>query len=92
MLTGEGYEPVAAASVAMHAQKSVGENSALQKAPELSFDEARRWATAVAGPGEKRLELLRDNLVQDSFVCPAGSVRARGDASGRNGGVEGPRG
>ncbi len=75
----------------MNAQESVGEDPALQKAPELSLDEARWRATAVAGPSEKRLELLRDDLVQDCFVCPAGSVDARGDASGSNGGVEGPR-
>ena len=75
----------------MYAQEPVGEDPTLQEASELSLDKAWRWATAVAGPGEKRLELLGDDLVQDSFVCPTGIVGARGDASGSNGGVEGPR-
>jgi len=72
----------------MYAKKSVGEDPALQEASELSLDKAWRWATAVAGPGKKRFELLGDDLVQDIFVWSAGIVRARGDASGSNGGVE----
>ena len=72
-------------------QESVGEDPALQEASELSLDEAWRWVTTVAGPGEKRLELPGDDLAQDSVVCPAGIVGARGDASGSNGGVEEPR-
>jgi hypothetical protein len=75
----------------VYAKEPVGEDPALQEASELSLDKTWRWATAVTGPGEKRLELLGDDLVQDSFVCPAGIVGARGDASGSNGGVEGPR-
>ena len=75
----------------MYAKEPVGEDPALQEASELSLDKTWRWATAVAGPGEKRLELLGDDLVQDSFVCPAGIVGARGDASGSEGGFGGPR-
>ena len=46
---------------------------------------------AVAGLGEKRFELLRDDLVENGLVCPAGSVFVRGDASVTSGGVQGPR-
>jgi len=70
----------------MYAQKSVGEDSALQEASEFSLDKARRRAIAVAGTGEKRLEPLRDDLVQDGLVCPAGSVGGREGASGSRGG------
>jgi len=72
-------------------QEPVSEDPALQKVPELSLDEARRRAIAVAGPGEKSLELLGDDLVKGSLVCSARSVGGRGDASGSNGGVEGLR-
>ena len=65
----------------MDAQEAVSEDPAFQEEPELSLDEARQRAIAVAGTGEKRLELFRDDLVKDSSVCPAGSVGWRGDAS-----------
>ena len=75
----------------MDPQESAGEDPALQKAPDLSLDETRRRASVVGGPGEKSLELLGVDLVKDSLVCPARSIDGRGDASGSNGGVEGPR-
>jgi hypothetical protein len=75
----------------MNAQKPVGEDPALQEVPELSLDEARRRAAPIAGLCEKRLELLRDDLVKDGLVCPAGRVGGRGDASGSSGGKKGPR-
>ena len=74
----------------MNPQESVGEDTALEKVPELSLDEARGRAITTAGPGEKRFEPLRDDLVKDGLVCPAGSVGGRGSASGSSGGVEGP--
>jgi len=86
----EGHESVAAACVEMHAQELGGEEAALEKAPELSLDEARGRAITAAGPGEKRLEPLRDDPVEDGLVCPAGSVGRRGSACGSSGGVEGP--
>jgi len=46
------------ASVAMDAQESVGENSALQVMPELPLDEPRNRSATFAGPGQKRLEVL----------------------------------
>ena len=47
----------------------------------LTSHEVRRRATTVAGPGKKRLELLLDNLVNDSSVCPVGSQRSSGGRS-----------
>jgi hypothetical protein len=75
----------------MNAQESVGEDPALQEVPVLSLDEPRRGLAAVAGLGEKRFELLRDDLVENGLVCPAGSVFVRGDASVTSGGVQGPK-
>jgi hypothetical protein len=68
----------------MNAQESVGEDPALQEVPEFGL-------AAVAGLGEKRFELLRDDLVENGLVCPAGSVFVRGDASVTSGGVQGPK-
>ncbi len=56
----------------------MSEDPALQKLPELSLDEARRRAIAVEGPGEKSLELLGDDLVKGSLLCPARGVGVRG--------------
>ncbi len=56
----------------------MSEDPALQKVPELSLDEARWRAIAVAGPGEKSLELLGDDLVKGSLLCPARGVGGRG--------------
>ena len=75
----------------MDTQESVGEDSALQKAPELSLDETRRRAIAGAGPREKRFEVFANHLVKDSLVWTAGSVGGRGEASGSDGDFEGPR-
>jgi hypothetical protein len=75
----------------MDAQESVGEDPALQKSSKLSLDETRRRAIAGAGPCEKCLEVFADHLVKDSLVWAAGSVGGRGEASGSDGGFEGPR-
>jgi hypothetical protein len=69
----------------------VGEDPALQESPELSLDEPWRGAAAVAGPGEKRLELFRDDVVENGLVRPARSVGVRECASGTIGGVDGRR-
>ena len=68
----------------------VGEDPALQEVPELTLDESWWRTTSVAGSDEKRLELLRDYLVKNGLVRPAGSVRGRGATSGSDGGVRGP--
>ena len=75
----------------MNPQESVGQDPALQKTSEFSFDEARRRPIVAARAGQKRFELLGDDLVQDSFVGLAGNVGGRKGASVRNGGAEGPR-
>jgi hypothetical protein len=69
----------------MDPEESVGQDPAFEKPPELSFDEPRRWAIAVTRAGQERLELFGDDLVQDGFVGPAGSVGGRGNASGTRG-------
>jgi hypothetical protein len=71
-------QKIATASVTVNPQESVSEDPALQKVPELSLDEARRRAIAVAGPGEKGLELLGDDLAKGSLLWPARSVGGRG--------------
>ena len=68
----------------------MGEDSALQEVPKLALDESWWRTTSVAGPSEKRLELLRNDLVENGLVRSTGSVRGRGGASGSGGGVQVP--
>jgi len=65
----------------MDAQKPVSENPALQVTSKLSLDEPGNRPAPVPGLGQERLEVFRNDLVENRRVCAAGSVRARGNAS-----------
>ena len=87
---GEGHDAVGSAGVAVYAKEAVGEDPALQETSKLSLDESRRRAVAITGPGQKRFQLVGDDSIEDGLVRPSRNVRARGDASGSDGGVQGP--
>ncbi len=56
------------ASIAMDAQEPVGEDPASQVMPKLSFDEPRNRPAPIAGPGQERLEVIRNDAVEDCLV------------------------
>lgn len=69
----------------------MSEDPAREEAPELALNKSGRQTTPVTGPGEKRLELLRDDLIENRFVRPTGRIGARGNLSDNSGGLGGPR-
>jgi len=66
-LAREGNEPLVAASLTARSSKSVGQNAALQVAPEIPLDPLRQSAARGVGrgrPSQERLEVVLDDLVQ----------------------------
>jgi len=49
-------------------QEAVGQHAALEKVPQLAFDESRHGSGAPFGGGEKGQQLFRDHAVQDGFL------------------------
>ena len=62
----------------MKAQKTSGENSAVQEGTKFFFNESRNRPVALLLPGEERLELFGDDLVQNALFRMARSVFKRG--------------
>ena len=60
----KGYNPVLAACIAMDAQKSVAQNSAFEKCPQLPLYEPKNRALTFALYREIRINILGDNAAR----------------------------
>jgi hypothetical protein len=65
-LAGEGDDPIAAAGVAVDAEKTVGEEAALEEAAELALDESRQGTVARAG--QEALEFRLHDAVENGLL------------------------
>jgi hypothetical protein len=63
-LAREGHEPIMSASVAMNAQESMSEHTALEIRTDLSFHEPSDGRALPSRPSQEGLELLADDFVQ----------------------------
>ncbi len=57
-----------AAAVAVHAEKALCEDAAVEMGAELALDEARHRCVLLAGADQEGLELLADDLVQERLL------------------------
>ncbi len=71
------HEPILAAIIAVNANEAVREDAAVEELPQLALDEPRHGPLPRSLPLEERLELGRDNAVEDGFLGPAGGVAHR---------------
>jgi len=53
--------------IAADAQETVGENAAVEERSKLALHEPRDGALAIPGPGQKRLEVVGDDAVEDGL-------------------------
>jgi hypothetical protein len=58
----------------MDPYKASRENSAFEISAQLALDEGGDWVIALSGAGEKRLELLAYDLVQDRVLGLSASI------------------
>jgi len=66
----------------VHPRKASGEDSAGEERAELADHEARQAVASLVGfdPGEERLEVLGENLVENRLLGPPPLVGRRGRA------------
>ena len=77
----EGDEPVLPARVAVDAQESVGQDSALEIRADLALDEAGDGSTLRSGMGEEGDELRADDFVEKGLLGLVAGVVGDGEAS-----------
>jgi hypothetical protein len=58
----------------MHPQEAVGQNSTLEKRPQLSFYEPGYRAIALPLPVKERFEMPGDNTIKNAFFGITGAV------------------
>jgi len=63
--------------IAADAQETVGENAAVEERAELALHEPRDGALAIPGPGQKRLEVVGDDTVEDGLFGSPRRVNPR---------------
>jgi len=80
-LAGERHQAIVTTAVAVDPHEPEGEDAALEESAELAFDEARRHPASILGANEERGEPVRDDLIKQALLGPAGLVLRRGDAS-----------
>jgi hypothetical protein len=73
----ESHQPLATALLAADAEKAVGEDSTGEEGAELALDEAGDHATLIAGEGEKGLEVVLQDAVEDGVLGGAPLVLRR---------------
>jgi hypothetical protein len=90
LLAGIGHQPLAPALLTADAQEAVGEDSTGEKGAALALDEAGDDAALIVGEGEKTLEVMLKDAVEDGGLgrAPLGTsahrtVRVRRGARAR---------
>ena len=86
-LTRVGYQPLAAAVVAAHAEKAPAEKAAVEEGAQLALDEAGDDAALIAGEGEKGLEVVLHDAVENAGLRRAPLVLERIGQALADGGV-----
>ncbi len=76
-LTRERHHPIQATAVAMNAQESVREDSAVQEGAQLPLDEAWKDSFPDAGIGQPTLKVMLDHAVQRRRLGAARGVFGR---------------
>ena len=76
-LTRVSYEPLPAAVVAADAEKAPAEEAAVEEGSELALDEAGNHPTVFPGRGEKGLEVVLHDAVENRVLGLAPLVRER---------------
>jgi hypothetical protein len=86
-LAGKGHQSLTAALLAPNAEKAVGEDSTGEEGAELLLDEAGYHAALIAGRGEKGLEVMLKDAVEDGGLGRAPLVLRRVGLSVADGNV-----
>jgi hypothetical protein len=76
-LTRESYQPLPAAVVAANAEKAPAEEATVEEGAELALDEAGNHPTLFSGGGEKGLEVVLHDAVENGVLGLAPLVRER---------------
>ena len=66
------------ATVAVHAQESMCQHTALEIGPQLALDESRHGCTVLSRIREERLELLADDFVEERLLRLVALVSGHG--------------
>ena len=82
-LAREGDQSIVSATVAVHAQESMCQHTALEIGPQLALDESRHGCTVLSRIREERLELLADDFVEECLLRLVALVSGHG-APGRD--------